>query len=111
MVAHLACHNTVTERRGTAALYMAKDGRTALDAGLLLDALADIFGVTYALCNDHDEVALAGLLCVADALDDVLFKSYFTSGTSVAIAPTAMPVLSAMSPQRLPMTSTTLQRS
>ena len=53
---------------------MAKDGRTALDAGLLLDALADIFGVTYALCNDHDEVALAGLLCVADALDDVLFK-------------------------------------
>ena len=32
VVAHLACHNTVTERRGTAALYMAKDGRTALDA-------------------------------------------------------------------------------
>lgn len=69
--AHLACHYPVSRSRRSAALDMAENGCSRLDAGLGFDFLCYLSGSADALGNDNYKVLLAGLLELADTRDNI----------------------------------------
>ena len=69
--AHLACHYPVSRSRRSAALDMAENGCSRLDAGLSFDFLCYLSGSADALGNDNYKVLLAGLLELADTRDNI----------------------------------------
>ena len=96
VVTHSRGVHTVTQRGRAAALDMAQNGGTGVDAGAGLDLVGDLLRMTDALGHDDDKVALAGALGLDDLIEDVALHIEFLSGSSTAIAPEAMATFRAM---------------
>ena len=74
MISHQRGIHTVTDRRRTAALDVAQNGRTGVYAGRSLDLVGQILGADNAFRNNDDEMLLAGDLRLTHALQDVTLK-------------------------------------
>ena len=91
--AHLACHYPVSRSRRSAALDMAENGCSRLNAGLGFDFLCYLSGSADALGNDN----FKGLVFCNWRIRAITSRSisYSTSGTIIDVAPTAIPASSA----------------
>ena len=77
MVANCRSIHAVAERGRAAALDMAQNGGTGVDAGAGLDLVCDLLCVAHALGNDDDEVTLAGLLSLSDLIQNITLHVKF----------------------------------
>ena len=77
VIAHRGSVHAVTQGGRTAALDMAQNRRTGIDAGAGLDLVGDLLRMADALCHDDDEVTLAGTLSLGDLIQDVVLHVEF----------------------------------
>ncbi len=77
VVTHGGSVYAVAQSGRTAALDVAQDGGTGINAGAGLDLVGDLLRVANALGNDDDEVALAGALRLGDLIEDVVLHVEF----------------------------------
>ncbi len=71
LITHLACNDSVSECRRTAALNVTENCSSRLDVESLLDVLCEISYAADALGNNDDKVFLAGFLSVDDSGDNI----------------------------------------
>ena len=78
--AHGGSHQSVTQRRRTAALNVTENGGAGLDTGAVLNIMRDLLRTAYALCYDNDKVLFTGILLLVDTGDNVALKVIFDLG-------------------------------
>ena len=96
VIAHCGGVHAVTQGGRAAALNMAQNCGTGVDAGAGLNLVGDLLRVADALGNDHDEVTLAGALGLGDFIEDVVLHVEFLLRQQDRIAPEAMATFRAM---------------
>ena len=77
VVAHSGGVHAVTEGGRAAALDMAQNGSTGINASAGLDLVGDLLRVADALCYDDDKVALTGALGLPDLIENVVLHIEF----------------------------------